>query len=968
MARVALGVVFLVMLVPLLLLPLASTQATYHIRPTSDSPCPHEDCLTLSQYTSQNRSYSNSDNLTLVFLPGEHVLNTSIVFLWPLYDSVTLLGNDSSLPNITSKIVCNECSAFALIHVFKVEIRALGFESCGQNTSEWTASPQDLFGLLEITGNVVPTVFALFVPHFHLTSCCMDSNYLPLYVYESAVHSQNCEFTNNTGAYGGAVLAYSSTVEFTGQTLFQDNIATEEGGAMSISFGDLLIKECAVFLNNKAKLFGGGIASYYSSVRFDYNTSSSSADIVNTSGDRLCELGNPNIQFDTNVADLGGALCVFNTSIVIAVKTTFHGNRAINSGGGVYAQASKLTFRKLTTFADNQLTFGEEPLLDSRSTVGYSYRFYQNSAFFGGAISISYSFLMLSENCIFANNSGEFYGAGIYVSNSTLQFYSKSVFRHNHAHYGGAICIFDSFLLLSENCIFANNSGEFKGAGIYVFNSTLQFYAKSVFRHNHAYYGSGITGDSDSRVYFFDKPTLQDNIARYGGGGMGMADNSTVHFEGITVFTGNFAEWFGGGIFLELSTLVLRNMTTFSRNTAQASGGGMYLSGGSLNISGLGIYTDNTAGSGGMASIADGAVVTITGEQHFERNLAMFGGGGIFLELSTLVLRNMTTFSRNTAQESGGGMYLRGGSLSISGLGVYTDNTAGFSGGMASIAYGAVVTITGEQHFERNLATFGGAVALEKDSKLNSHASEYHQHNVIAFSRNQAVNGGAIFSGSGSGFTLNGTHQFVDNKARYVGFGGYGGAIYALQTRLLLSGWQKYTNNSARYGGAIAVNRYSETRNLLTLSSSSIVFYKNYANKSGGAIFVEEDVVTHCGFTFSHAMERLCFIQNFDSSVDIHTYVIFESNYAKEGGDKVYGGELENCIVSNSSGSVSDSSGIELLAALAHEPVQNVTSGLSSISSGPYKVCICDPNTLIPDCSQHVINKRVILDRESPSP
>ncbi len=62
------------------LLLLASTQATYHIRPTSELPCPHEDCLTLSEYTSQNRSYSNSDNLTLVFLPGEHALNSSIVF------------------------------------------------------------------------------------------------------------------------------------------------------------------------------------------------------------------------------------------------------------------------------------------------------------------------------------------------------------------------------------------------------------------------------------------------------------------------------------------------------------------------------------------------------------------------------------------------------------------------------------------------------------------------------------------------------------------------------------------------------------------------------------------------------------------------------------------------------------------------------------------------------------------------
>ncbi len=693
----------------LLLLPLASTQATYHIRPTSDSPCPHEDCLTLSEYASQNRNYSNSDNLTLIFLPGEHVLNSSIVFQWPPYDSVTLLGNDSSLPNITSKIVCNECSAFSLIYVSKVEIRALGFETCGQITPEQTASQQDLFGLLKNTGNVVPTVSALFVPHFHLTSCRMDSNYLPLYGYESAVHSQDCEFTNNTGAYGGAVLAHSSTVEFTGQTLFQDNIATKDGGAMFISASDLLIRECAVFLNNKAEGSGGAITIHNSRAKFHDNVSSLSAVIVNTSGHR-----------------------------------------------------------------DQLFEFG----------------------------------------------------------------------RHNFSdRSGGAVCV------------------------------------------------------SYSRVYFFDKAMFQNNTAVDGtGGGMSIKYSSMVHFEGFTEFIGNSAG------------------------------------------------TD---------------------------------GGGIFLTLSTVVFRNMIIFSRNMVQGSGGGICTNGGSLNITGLGVYTDNTAALSGGAVSIADGAVVTITREQRFERNVATIGGAVALEKDSELNVFAFMYYQH--IVFSGNQAVYGGAIFSDSGSSLTLKGTHQFVGNVAKYVGFGGYGGAIYALGTTLSLGGWQNYTKNTARYGGAIAMAQYAEARNLSLLFTTSILFYNNYASKSGGAIFVEQDLVTHCGSNESITLqlEKFCFLRVTlgcgafceDGHIPMQRlvdhqqmYVTFDSNYAEEGGDNVYGGELENCIVH-----LSGSSGIELLAALAREPVQNMTVGLSSIASGPFKVCMCNSKTLIPDCSLNIINKLFTLDRESPS-
>ncbi len=47
--------------------------------------------------------------------------------------SVALLGNDSSLPNITSKIVCRESSAFVLQSIHSVEIKALAFVSCGRS-------------------------------------------------------------------------------------------------------------------------------------------------------------------------------------------------------------------------------------------------------------------------------------------------------------------------------------------------------------------------------------------------------------------------------------------------------------------------------------------------------------------------------------------------------------------------------------------------------------------------------------------------------------------------------------------------------------------------------------------------------------------------------------------------------------------------------------------------------------------
>ncbi len=208
---------FLVILFPLLPLPLAST---YYVRPTSESPCHHEDCLTLSEYASETSRYFNSDNLTLVFLPGEHALNTSIDF--QMFDSLTLLGDLSSIPNITSKIVCNETTALTLMNISKVEIKALAFVSCGIQgsfrnhyviplISWWWGSGYER--KVQVS-NVFPAISVLLIPNFHLISCHMEHNHLPLFFNNSRAYLTDNKFVSNNGGIGGAVASYDSTVVF----------------------------------------------------------------------------------------------------------------------------------------------------------------------------------------------------------------------------------------------------------------------------------------------------------------------------------------------------------------------------------------------------------------------------------------------------------------------------------------------------------------------------------------------------------------------------------------------------------------------------------------------------------------------------------------------------------------------------------------------------------------------------------
>ncbi len=78
----------------------------------------------------------------------------------------------------------------------------------------------DNLGLLEITGHILLTISALFIPNLFIVNCRWRHKYLSLFLYESTADVQNGELMNNQAGCGGAVLAYNSGVVFTGRTAF----------------------------------------------------------------------------------------------------------------------------------------------------------------------------------------------------------------------------------------------------------------------------------------------------------------------------------------------------------------------------------------------------------------------------------------------------------------------------------------------------------------------------------------------------------------------------------------------------------------------------------------------------------------------------------------------------------------------------------------------------------------------------
>ena len=215
------------------------TQYTYYIKPTADTPCPGEPCHTLCQYGEQYFQNINS-NATLKFLPGDHTLNftISVGALTNSWDgsqpdhyytlpSLTLFGSPSSLPEITSRIICIWPAGFLFAGITELNITALAFLSCGHNNSA-----------------------ALII----------------LSVYSVSI--SNCSFQNNTNnqsgaseyGFGGTIYVYSSNLNLTEST-FQHNFAYK-GGAVEIYTNSTVTLSKNIFHGNSANHLGGALTAY----------------------------------------------------------------------------------------------------------------------------------------------------------------------------------------------------------------------------------------------------------------------------------------------------------------------------------------------------------------------------------------------------------------------------------------------------------------------------------------------------------------------------------------------------------------------------------------------------------------------------------------------------------------------------------------------------------------------------------
>ena len=304
---------------------------------------------------------------------------------------------------------------------------------------------------------------------------------------------------------------------------------------------------------------------------------------------------------------------------------------------------------------------------------------------------------------------------------------------------------------------------------------------------------------------------------------------------------------------------------------------------------------------------------------------------------SALIMENMN-IDHNT-----GTSFLRHVTVKFHGSNTFTKNSCTDS---ALNLKHCTVTFYGNTTFLQNKGRHGGAMYAE-DTEI------YFQGSVV-FQENEGEYGGALMLYQNTLVYIGqlADVSFVRNYAHESG-----GAMCVRNSKIMISGQNlSFVENEGYDGGAMTL---VEDSTIILEVNSSIVFIRNHAYHSGGAIYYVDDYIEN----FEPATKpSKCFygilITNFSGIIGTtfqnfvfhnmpYIDIEFYNNTADFAGTAIYGGWVDFCklYINSHQSSIHQDVVFDRLFNF-HQHIQQ----LSVISSNPTRVCLCT-NMSIPDCS-----------------
>ena len=513
---------FLTWLVLLLTLATVTRSEHYHIVPVDSTDLCHGyrngTCFTLEQLV-QTDLLSGGVNLTLSFLPGDHVLteqllirNFSHVHFTSRNKSITVVRFDSN-------------ATLRFVSITKLSIKHLGFIGVNVGTRKshqglTIDSAHDVY-----INDCYFTNFFVFLNqtvlgnHINTQTATIESTFFvnntgrALHIEADDVYITNSNFTRNDG---GAVYIESNSTLIS-NTEFNYNSAVT-GGAVELVSGTVVITWCN-FTNSEAFQYGGAIYVDSGSVSISDST------LTNNSADRS-----------------GGAIGVYSGNVSIS-DSILTNNRA-DYGGAI------------------DVTSGSVSIFDSTLTNNRA----DGS---GGAIGVHSSSVSLSNSTL-TNNSAEGNGGAIHGNLGSTVFISNSTLKNNMATYGGGIFLRESTLFVKKPIKIYHNTA-LNGGGIYAHSSTVEFQSALPIRlgtntqseivKNIAENGGGIYAVATTIKLTRSHVNIDSNTAIAKGGGVFLQQSSSLYiykkdneYEAqnifVTLMFNNNLAQYGGGIFV----------------------------------------------------------------------------------------------------------------------------------------------------------------------------------------------------------------------------------------------------------------------------------------------------------------------------------------------------------------------------------------------------------------------------------
>ena len=427
-----------------------SAENVYCVTPTATicSFCPHSNhCTTLSEYAQEAELYFTS-NTTMVFLPGDHALNMNITV--SNVTRLTMRGESSSGNRAT--VVCSGSVGLRFTSMVEFKIYSLDFTSCSRLLRYAITVPDSPPGPVYAALDLQST------QHNELVNCSFHGNPATALVVNNTdiTLAGSTKFTHNracgVNVLGGAIIALSSNLTFTGNTTFLDNSANfvqcpigtsvfGGGAVVTLNHTVLSLSGSNNFINNSADSGVGGA--------------------ILTLGNAVLSLSGTN-NFINNSAEIeGGAIYTFkNTVLNLSETNNFINNCARIEGGAIYTKYNiVLGLNGANNFIHNSAGTGGGAISANNTVLSFNgtSHFINNSAAIGGAIMTNTNNTLTFNGTIYFTNNGHYgrgvnlmngynFGVGIFMglmSTWSLLPNTTVYWENNHATLGGAIYVND---------------------------------------------------------------------------------------------------------------------------------------------------------------------------------------------------------------------------------------------------------------------------------------------------------------------------------------------------------------------------------------------------------------------------------------------------------------------------------------------------------------------------------------------